>query len=351
MDALHQLLQITIDRKASDVHIIPGYFPTIRINRDLFPIRTNEAITGKTTKDMLLPALSKEELATFTEKREYDFGYTYNNFRFRGNYYYVKGEIAAAFRLIPSEIKAIDDLGLPKIFHTFAQLRQGLVLITGPTGEGKSTTLASVINSINANLAKHIITIEDPIEYVFPASKSIVSQRELHKDTYSWPNALASVLREDPDVVFVGEIRDSETMKMALTVAETGHLVFSTLHTSSTPEAIHRIIDFFPPHQQNQIRNQLSAVLRAVVFQKLLPNAEGTGRVPAVEILINTPAVGANVREEKIYMLDNIIETGEAFGMVLFERYLAKLYTQSKISRDVAYSFAIRGNEIKKFIS
>lgn len=351
MTTIQELLQLTIERNASDLHIIPGYYPTIRFNNDLFPVRTTEMMTPELSEEMLLSIMTAEQKKMFLENKEYDFGYEHANHRFRANYYYVKGSVSAAFRVIPAEIRTTEELGLPIIFQKFAQLKEGFVLVTGPTGEGKSTTLASLINVINTTSSRHIITIEDPIEYLFPVSKSIVSQRELHKDTMTWTQALSSVLREDPDVVYVGEIRDLETMKAALTIAETGHLVFSTLHTSSTPEAVHRIIDIFPPHQQNQVRNQLSAALKVVVFQKLVPDANQQSRVPALEILINTSAVAANIREDKIHMLDNIIETGEEFGMVLFERYLAKLYSQGKISRDVAHSYAIRPNEIKKFIT
>lgn len=348
---LQELLDITIQRDASDLHIIPGYYPTIRVNNDLFPIRTSEAVTPEISQTILFSIMTKEQQEDFIEQKEYDFGYEYGGHRFRANYYYVKEAICGAFRLIPGKIKTIEELGLPVIFEKFAHLKEGFVLVTGPTGEGKSTTLASIINIINTTSSRHIITIEDPVEYLFPRSRSIVSQRELYKDTMTWSQALSSVLREDPDVVFVGEIRNLETMKAALTIAETGHLVFSTLHTSSTPEAVHRIIDIFPPHQQNQVRNQLSSALKVVVFQKLVPSADKAARLPALEILINTSAVAANIREDKIHMLTNIIETGEEFGMVLFERYLAKLYSQGKITRDTAHGYAIRPQEIRKFIT
>lgn len=350
MTGLNDLLQITIERKASDLHIIPGYYPTIRVNDDLFAIRTTELITPELAQTMLFAILTEPQKNIFLNEKEYDFGYSFSGTRFRANYYYIKGTVAASIRIIPTEIKDIEDLSLPPIFSSFADMRNGLVLVTGPTGEGKSTTIASMLNKINTTTAKHIITIEDPIEYVLPAAKSIISQRELHRDTMSWEKALTSVLREDPDVVFVGEIRDLDTMKAALTIAETGHLVFSTLHTSSTPEAIHRIIDIFPEHQQAQIRNQLSSILRAIVFQKLLPSTEIGSRIPAVEILLNSPAVATSIREAKIHMLDNVIETGEEAGMVLFERYLSKLYAQAKITRETALSFAIRPNEISKFV-
>jgi len=224
------------------------------------------------------------------------------------------------------------------------------VLLTGPTGEGKSTTIAAIIDEINNNSPRHIITIEDPIEFVYTPNQSIISQRELHSDTHSWSKALRSVLREDPDVVLIGEMRDHDTIQAALTIAETGHLVFSTLHTSSTPEAINRIVDVFPGAQQNQIRSQLASVLRSVIYQRLIPNIQKTGRVPALEILFNSSAVKSLIREAKAFMLDSILETGEEQEMILFEKYLSRLYKQNMISRESAFGYATRSKEIEKFI-
>src|SRR3989338_6730857 len=258
--------------------------------------------------------------------------------------------VAEAFRVIVGQIPSIEQLNLPAAMHQFAKMNEGLVLLTGPTGEGKSTTIASILNEINLNLEKHIVTIEDPVEYIYQSAKSIISQRELHGDTHSWVKALRSVLREDPDVVLIGEMRDFDTIQAALTIAETGHLVFSTLHTSSTPEAINRIIDVFPAHQQNQIRSQLSSVLKAVVAQRLLPNLDQTGRLPAGEVLMNNPSVAATIRESKNFMIDNILETGEDQGMLLFEKYLSRLYKQNLITRETAFDYALRPSEIRKFI-
>jgi len=229
-------------------------------------------------------------------------------------------------------------------------MRQGLVLLTGPTGEGKSTTLASLVNEINQKYAKHIITIEDPIEYVYPKYKSIISQRELHQDTHSWTVALKSALREDPDVVLVGEMRDFETISLALTAAETGHLVFSTLHTNSAPESIDRIIDTFPPHQQNQIKNQLAVVLKMVITQRLIPKQNSLERIPAVEILLNNSAVSNSIREGKTFLIPNILETSEDEGSLLFEKNLLNLYRSGIISKETARSYAIRPKEIERFI-
>ncbi len=224
------------------------------------------------------------------------------------------------------------------------------MLLTGPTGEGKSTTLASLVNEINRKYAKHIITIEDPIEYVYPRYKSIISQRELHQDTHSWSVALKSALREDPDVILVGEMRDYETISLALTAAETGHLVFSTLHTNSSPESIDRIIDIFPPHQQSQVKSQLAAVLKMVITQRLLPKLNTIERVPATEILVNNSAISTSIREGKTYLIGNILETTEGEGSLLFEKSLLNLYRAGLISKETAFSFAIRPKELEKFI-
>lgn len=347
---IKELFKSTIEREASDLHLICGYYPTMRINNELFPLKVAEVMTQEKIEKMIFSILSEEQKENLLSNKEIDLGVDFEGYRLRANVYYTKNQLAAAFRVIPSNIKTLDDLKLPPIFKSFTEFNHGLVLITGPTGEGKSTTLASMINQINVNSAKHIMTIEDPIEFVYKEGKSIVTQRELHLDTHSWTIALKSVLREDPDVVLVGEMRDYDTIQAVLTIAETGHLVFSTLHTSTTPEAINRIIDVFPAHQQAQIRNQLSSVLQAVVSQRLLPDINNKSRIPALEILINSPAVGAIIREGKIFMLDNVLETEEKQDMILFEKYLMKLYKQGSISRETAMKYAIRTNELKKFL-
>lgn len=344
------LLTTTVQRGASDLHIVPGYYPAIRIHGELLPLTVSEIITPEVSLKMLTGIISEEQRTNLAANREIDFGFAYQKERFRANIYYAKNELCGVFRHIPTKIKTIDELALPPIFHQFSQFSSGLVIVTGPTGEGKSTTLAAIINEINMNTSKHILTLEDPIEFVYPKGKSVVSQRELHADTHSFNVALRSALREDPDVVLVGEMRDYETIQAVMTVAETGHLVFSTLHTISAPEAINRIIDVFPPNQINQIKNQLSSVLRAVVTQRLVPNINKDGRVAALEILLNIPSVSAVIREGKNFMIDNVLETEESQGMILFEKYLAKLYKKGLISKEVALSAAIRPNEIKKFI-
>jgi len=277
-----------------------------------------------------------------------DFSFAFGEHaRFRVNAYYQKGMLAAALRSIPMKIPAIEELNLPEICHAFTKLKQGFILVAGPTGHGKSTTLASIIEEINQNRAEHIVTIEDPIEYVFRHQKSMISQRELKSDTHSWPIALRSCLREDPNVVMIGEMRDLETMAMSLTIAETGHLVFSTLHTNSAAQSIDRIIDVFPEHQQEQIRMQFSATIEAIVSQRLLPCLEG-GRIPATEILIATPAVRTVIREGKTHMIDNIIQTSAEVGMRMLEMDLARLVNEGKISFDVAQMYAFRPEELMK---
>ncbi|MBI3619584.1 PilT/PilU family type 4a pilus ATPase [Candidatus Roizmanbacteria bacterium] len=348
---IFQLFDLTVERNASDLHLVPGYFPAIRVNNELLQIRVADLLTEDATKQMLLSLLNEEQKQTFLNNKELDLGYDHKDNRFRINIYFTHGKIAGAFRLIRREIKTIEELSLPSAFHQFANLHQGLVLVTGPTGEGKSATLASIINEINLKYAKHIVTIEDPIEYVYPPSRSIISQREIHQDLHSWSTVLKSVLREDPDIVLIGEMRDYETIQAALTIAETGHLVFSTLHTGATPETINRIIDVFPATQQNQIRNQLASVLRAVIAQRLIPDIAGTGRIPAIELLLNIPAVASVIRDGRTNLIDNMLETGESQGLLLFEKYLLSLYDKGRVSKEVALAYAFRPNEIKKLLT
>lgn len=347
---INDLLQIAVDKKASDLHIVPHYFPTIRINNGLLALREFGILTGEDTEKLLIPLLNQVQHQFLIENKELDIGWDFNGNRFRVNIYTSKKSLSGAFRLIPSKIKTVDELGLPSIFHSFSAYKQGLILFTGPTGEGKSTSMASIINEINEKFSRHIITIEDPIEFTYPPAKSIVSQRELHQDTLSWSTALKSVLREDPDVVFVGEMRDYETIQLVLTIAETGHLVFSTLHTGSAKDAIDRIVDVFPSSQQYQIRSSLASSLVSVVAQRLLPDSANISRVPCFEILMNTPSVSSIIRDGKNFMLDNVLETGEEQGLILFEKYLSKLYKSGQITKETAMDHAIRKNLIEKFI-
>ena len=347
---LSKLLQLTIDKKASDLHLVPGYYPTIRVNGELFQLTTLEIVTPENLEKMLISILNQEQKEILLANREIDLAYKLNDARFRVNLYYAQNFLCGSFRYIQARISTLEELSLPALLHQCTDFRQGLILLTGPTGEGKSTTLASLVNEINQKYAKHIITIEDPIEYVYPKYKSIVSQRELHQDTHSWTVALKSALREDPDVILVGEMRDFETISLVLTAAETGHLVFSTLHTNSTPESIDRIIDAFPPHQQNQIKNQLAVVLKMVITQRLIPKQNSIDRIPAVEILINNSAISNSIREGKTFLIANILETSENDGSLLLEKNLLNLYRAGIISKETAYSYAIRPKEIARLI-
>ncbi|OGK15583.1 hypothetical protein A3H80_03705 [Candidatus Roizmanbacteria bacterium RIFCSPLOWO2_02_FULL_37_19] len=345
-----ELLNITIEKKASDLHIIPGYHPSIRVNGQLFALKTYPVLTPESTKEMLLPILTDEKKEYLITNKELDLGYNYDEYRFRINMYYIRGALAGAFRLITTKISPLETLNLPPILHNFTDLKQGFILVTGPTGEGKTTTIAAIINEINLKHARHILTIEDPIEYLYPASKSIISQREIGQDTHSWSIALKSALREDPDVVLIGEMRDYETIQAALTIAETGHLVFSTLHTNSVPQTIDRIVDVFPSRQQNQVRMQLASTLKAVISQRLVPTIDQKSRIPACELLMSNPAISSIIRENKTHLIDNVLETSSDQGMMLMEQYLASLYLEGKISRETAIYNAIRPQQVQKLI-
>jgi twitching motility protein PilT len=346
-----QLLNFALQQGASDLHVVYGNYPTLRVNGKLYNIRTYPVLTTKDTEDLILPLLNDEQKGNLMTNREIDFGYEEDSNRFRVNVYFARNNLNASFRLIPSKIKTLEELELPTSLRNIVDLNSGLVLVTGPTGEGKSTTIASLINEINLKYPKHILTIEDPIEFIYDTGSSIISQRELHQDTYSWNNALRSALREDPDVVFVGEMRDYESAAHVLTIAETGHLVFSTLHTISAPETINRIIDMFPSSQQNQIRAQLSSVLRTVITQRLMPRSDKAGRIVGVEILHNNLAVANIIREGKPHLLDNVLQTSESEGFIYFEKYLKSLHDQGKVTEAIAKTFAIRPKEIDKFLS
>jgi len=346
---IEQLLQASIDHKASDLHLLAGRPPILRINGRLKPLDM-PAIDAETTKSLILDLMDPAQKDQFLVNKEIDFSTELSEkARFRVNAYHTRGKASAALRLLPAQIKTINELNLPKLYHEFVNLQQGLILATGPTGHGKSTTLAAVINEINQTRAVHIVTIEDPIEYVYEQSKSIISQREMKQDTHSWEIALRSVLREDPDVVLVGEMRDYETIAAAITVAETGHLVFATLHTNSASQTIDRIVDVFPEHQQNQVRMQLSSTLEAVVSQRLIPNLQGS-RVPACEILLGSTAVKTGIREGKTHMIDNIIQTSTDVGMRTLEMSLADLVKTKKISQDDAYQYSLRPTDLERLL-
>jgi twitching motility protein PilT len=346
---IFKLLDKTVSARASDLHLVVGMQPMLRVEGELVPVEA-KPLTDEESQSLVFSLLTPEQKDLFLVNRELDFSYNYEGKgRFRINAYHQKGFVSAALRLIPSQILTIEELNLPKIYHSFATLRQGFILVTGPTGHGKSTTLASIIQEINETRAAHVVTVEDPIEYVYPIGRSIISQRELHSDTHSWEIALRSVLREDPDVVLVGEMRDYETIASALTIAETGHLVFATLHTNSAAQTIDRIVDVFPEHQQGQIRLQLSNTLEAVLSQRLLP-AIPEGRIPAAEILLATPAVRTTIREGKTHLIDNVIQTSADVGMQTLEGNLAYWVKSGRLSLDVAMEWALRPSELRRLV-
>lgn len=348
---IQDLLQIIVDNKASDLHLLKDFPPMMRVHGVLGSIPNQPVLSVEMVQELVLQLLTQQQREILSVNKELDFSYELRGKgRFRVNAYHQKGTLAAALRLIPLTISAIDELGLPKICHTFATLRQGFVLITGPTGHGKSTTLAAILNEINQNQAAHIVTIEDPIEFVLPQAKSIVSQREVHGDTHSWEIALRSVLREDPNVVLIGEMRDFETIAAALTIAETGHLVFATLHTNSASQTIDRIVDVFPENSKGQVRMQLSSTLEAVFSQRLVPSLMG-GRTIAYEIMTATPAIKTIVREGKSHLIDNVIQTSAELGMVSFETRLANLVREGKVDVETALSYAVRPEELARLVN
>jgi twitching motility protein PilT len=343
---IENLLKLALQNKASDVHLSATMTPKFRINGELDSVGNFLLPDKKEMIEMILSVLSDENKDKFLIEKDLDFSVIASGARFRGNVYFDNGTPAMVLRVIPIEIPDMESLSLPPTLNSLLKYKQGFVLVTGPTGQGKSTTVASMLNEINKNYGGHIVTVEDPVEYVIKPLKSLVSQRELGTDTKSFERALRSVLRQDPSVVFVGEMRDLETIQLALTVAETGHLVFSTLHTNSAAQTIDRIIDVFPEGSKAQVRTQLSSVLTAVVSQRLLPAIDG-GRVPAMEIMMANNAVRNIIREGKTFMIDNVIQTGSEMGMISMEMYLAKLIKQGKITEDVAMSFCTKPTELQ----
>lgn len=341
------MLSETINKKASDLHLIVGYEPFLRVYGNLIPVAGQPVLTPEETEKLIFSLVSAEQKEMLLANSEIDFSISFGEVRFRVNAYYQEGSLAAALRLIPFKIPTIDELNLPKICHSFTNLEQGFILIVGPTGHGKSTTVASILQEISNATPRHIITIEDPIEYIFQKGKGLVSQRELQKDTHSWNMALRSALREDPDVVFIGEMRDQETISSALTIAETGHLVFSTLHTNSAAQTIDRIIDSFPKEEQSQARMQLSLVLEIIISQRLVPTLSGE-RTSATEILVATSAVKNVIREGKTHLIDNIIQTSAEMGMVTLEMSLINLVKAGKISLETAQQYALRPEELMR---
>ena len=352
---LNHLLEKAIESDASDLHLLVGLPPVYRINGMLQQLSTVPPFSESVLEQLIMPMLSPAQKDIFSTNRALDFSYGYGggNFgdkgRFRVNIYFQRNSIAAAFRLLPAKVKTIEELLLPPICHRLATLEHGFVLITGPTGHGKTTTIASIVNEINMTKAANILTIEDPIEYVYPKGRSIISQRELGHDTLSWGESLKSALREDPNVVVVGEMRDPESISSAITIAETGHLVFSTLHTNSASQTVDRIIDSFPEAQQNQVRIQLAATLEAIVSQRLIPTIDSR-RIVATEVLVATNAIRANIREGKTHLIDTVIETSSDEGMNSLEASLAQLVNQGKITLEVAHAYALRPDSLARIL-
>ncbi|MDF2568501.1 MAG: pilT [Sporomusa sp.] len=333
---MESILRVAVEQRASDVHITVGVPPVLRLNGSL--VRTDAApLSVQDTWDLLEAITSTEQLEKFCQTGEIDFSFTIPSLsRFRANAFRQQGSAAIAIRVLNEQIVTLDELGHPEILKTLARVPRGLVLITGPTGSGKSTTLAGMIDLVNNERACHVLTLEDPIEYLHKHKKCIVNQREIHNDSNSFANALRAALREDPDVILVGEMRDAETIGIAVTAAETGHLVFATLHTSDAAQTIDRIIDVFPPHQQQQVRVQLSLTLQGIVSQQLLPRIDGNGRTAAHEVLMVTPAVRNLIREGKTHQISSVIQTGARFGMQAMDVSLRDLFRRGVISYDEA---------------
>lgn len=346
---MKKLLDIAVERKASDLHLTVGMPPMIRIDGVLMAVPQTQPLTGEMALQLIQSFMTPEQVERIKIRKEIDFSFGYQTMRFRSNVYFQKGYIATSLRLIPRLVKSINELGLPPILQKFIMPSQGFVIITGPTGHGKSTSLAAMINEINHTRSEHIVTIEDPIEYVFEHEKSIISQREVGSDTNNFSMALRSALREDPNVVLIGEMRDLETIEAALTLAETGHLVFTTLHTNSAAQTADRIVDVFPPHQQQQVRMQLANVLLGVVSQRLIPKTQG-GRVAACEIMIANSAVRNTIREGKTHQLSNIIQTSAAEGMISMDKVLSELVSKGDITIDNALTWAMDPKAFKMMV-
>jgi twitching motility protein PilT len=348
-DFADALLQ-AIAMEASDLHITVGTPPVVRVRGELRRLDYPE-LTAQDTRDVMYSILNNDQRKRLETDLQVDFSYSIpNHGRFRVNAYQQRGTIGAAFRNIPSAILSIDELGLPPILHEFVKKPRGFILVTGPTGSGKTTSLAAMIDEINEQRREHIMTIEDPIEFLHRHKNCVVNQRELGQDAESFSLALRAALRQDPDVILVGEMRDLETISTALTAAETGHLVFATLHTQDTPQTIDRIIDVFPPHQQHQVRVQLSVALQAIVTQQLLPTADGSGRIAACEVLSMTPAVRNLIREGKTHQIYSVLQTSSAHGMQSMDSALAQLVREGKVTRQLANSRSSTPDELNRLM-
>jgi twitching motility protein PilT len=347
---IETLLEEVVRKKGSDLHLQVGLPPMLRVDGALLPVPGAETLNEEVVETLIYAVLDEDQKQVLIKDKELDFSFAFGELgRFRVNAFHERGNLAAALRLIPNEILTVTQLGLPPIIDKFAEFARGLVLITGPTGSGKSTTLAAMIHKINMEQARHIITVEDPIEYTHKSHQSIVVQREVHYDTYSFATALRSVLREDPDVVLIGEMRDLETIASAITIAETGHLVLATLHTNSASQTVDRVIDVFPSHQQAQVRSQMANILMAICSQRLIPSVGG-GRVAAAEILVSTPAVCNIIREGKTHQLEAVIQTGSEFGMQSMDKTLVLMIKNGTITYEEAINYAIDQHELDRLI-
>ncbi|TSC94333.1 MAG: twitching motility protein [Candidatus Berkelbacteria bacterium Athens1014_28] len=343
------IFDLAISKGASDIHIVVGSHPLLRIDGRLLSITGIPPLDKTAAKKLLSEIASEEQLSKVSEKQEVDFSFEYKDNRFRTNIYLQRDLPSASLRLIPSVVKSYSELGLPPIIEYYVGQSQGLVIVTGPTGHGKSTTLASMVDQINKTRREHIITIEDPVEYVFKNDKSLISQREVGSDTKSFSAALRGALREDPNVVLIGEMRDLETIESALIMAETGHLVLTTLHTNSAAQTIDRIVSVFPAHQQQQILSQLASVLLGVVSQRLIPKISG-GRVVACEIMVANPAIRNLIRDNKIFQIPSVIQTSASEGMILLDKVLAELVSRGDVSLEDALTWSISPKTLKMMV-
>lgn len=351
MTTLRELLEDMCSKKASDLHITVGVPPLLRMDGEMMAVG-EEKLTAQATTELAYSVLNEEQRKRFELENELDLSFGIQGMsRFRANVYMQRGAVAIAIRRIPFEIMPLEELGLPPAVLEFPKKNKGLVLVTGPTGSGKSTTLAALLDRINSERSVHIITIEDPIEYVHKHKRSVVNQREINTDTKSFPCALKYVLRQDPDVILVGEMRDLETIASALTIAETGHLVFATLHTNSAAEAVNRVVDVFPSEQQQQVLCQLAFVLEGVLTQQLIPKVGGLGRVLASELLIATPAIRAVIREKKLHQIYSLMQAGQKFGMQTMNQALYAIYKKRQISTEEALGRSTDPGELQGMIS
>ncbi len=350
MVTIDELIGKAIERKASDLHLTAGRAPVLRLDGELAELKEYEILTPRMTQALIEPILPEDRMETLQKEGDVDFAYAAHGNRLRVNVFKQKGSYAAALRVLAQRIPTIDGLRLPPVLKEFAMLQRGLVLVTGPTGSGKSTTLAAMIDYINENRNCHVITVEDPIEYVHAHKKSIINQREVSEDTRGFAPALRAALREDPDIILVGEMRDLDTISAAITAAETGHLVLSTLHTKGAANTINRMIDVFPANQQQQIRTQLAESLHAVITQQLLPMASGDGRVAALEIMARTDAIMNLIREGKIFQIDNAIQTGRQHGMQTMDMALGELVRLRTVTPEEARSKCVDPQEVNRYI-